>query len=564
MSLLDLPTEIGTLIFTYLDIKSKINVYSVNELKEFFAPCLMRKVNISRSTVASVNTLSSSVLQDFAVNIQDLNLSGIQDLTADKLTPYLQRCTNLKTLDVTFTRIFLSDVEHICCNSLKNISINYFKWPRKHANNDEVWKKVSDIFKRQKFEYVHFVVLEFYDSESPLKFMEDIPMTKYFKITLADNYRDYSETDEYYESVNVEESIDINFERLCYIFRDCRVSHKTSRSLKGVSNLDYKKIEYIFIMYLETIYIYVSPIFSGMFSLCCSDLTINIYSHLPLDFILDGNIIFKAWNKAVTVFNEDFFKNVLNELTDYFPTYFCMHTKLPMNITAAPSHWYCIDSCDTFNEILDDLPENVTLTDFCRKGSVVRWNRLVTLKSELKSLKNITFLSLSNICAKGDFFAHIFSQCKRLYTIDVYIENRGRPSSYSSCTLSLFNSMHLTKCLKNLKLTLEDIEYGMVFDSISQCPSLENVHICEYQRVLADYEADEDNVSLLIEKCCNLYSLFIEADMDPEALTMLMGALRNAAQNLEKDHLCVEVCDCYGGWNPFADVFNPSPLRITE
>lgn len=564
MNILDLPVEIGNLILSYLDTKSKISVYSIFEFRQFYAPCLLRKFDISRSSVASMKTLTLDIFQDFAANIQELNLSGIADLTVDKLVHHIQQCTNLKTLDVTFTSIYLSDLAELCTEYLKNISINFFKWPRKNKS-DDVWRKTLNIFKRQQFERVHFVVLEFFDSDSPLIFLKDVPRTKHLKITVADNYRDLWEIDEEDIPSDVEGPIDINFTNLFYIFRDCRVTHKSSRSLRGVSNLDYKQIEYIFIMYLEKIYIYVSPVFSRIFALNCTDLQIEICTFLPLDFLLDGNIIFKAWNKSNTDFNDDFFECLLKELTDYFPTYMCMHKRLQMKVTEAPSNWYCIDSCEGFERILDNLPEKVTLTDFCRReGTVLRCNRPITLVSESKTLKNITYLRLSNICLKEDFFATLFVQCKNLYTLDVYIEKRGRLGTYRGSSLSLSNSIYLTKSLKNIKLTSEDIEYEMIFASLCQCPTLENIHICEYERTVADDEIDVQNILLLIEKCNDLYSLFIEADMSPESLTILMAPLRAAAQNLQRDHLCIEVCDSYGGWNPFADVFNPSPLHILD
>lgn len=69
---------------------------------------------------------------------------------------------------------------------------------------------------------------------------------------------------------------------------------------------------------------------------------------------------------------------------------------------------------------------------------------------------------------------------------------------------------------------------------------------------------------LFIEMCTDLYSLFIESDMPAEQLTLLMAPLRVTAQKLHRSHLRIEVCDCYRGWNPFVDVFNPSPLHILD
>ncbi|XP_028178413.1 uncharacterized protein LOC114365903 [Ostrinia furnacalis] len=565
MNFLDLPIEVGILILNYLDTKSKINAYnSCSGIREFFAPCHVKRLALSRSVIATARTFCHALFVDMGHHIRELNLSGVPDLTARTLKPHISNFIHLRTLDITFTDIYLPDLIEICPRYLKNLAVNFFKCPRR-SRRDMVWDKCKELFKTKEFTSIHFVVFEFLDSDTPLMFLDGISLIQDLLVTVADNFRDFWDIEEVDVPFNHIDHYTINFSKLSYVFRDCRVTHKTAKCLRGVANLNFEQIEYIYIMYLEKIVVYVSPVFKSIFLVNCSDLRVETSSFLPLDFMLDGNIIFKAWNKRTTKFDEQFMKNVILELQDYFPSYICMHGRIKMKITNAPSDWYCIDACEGFEKLIDDLPEKVTLTDFCRKdGAVIRCNRPIRLTSNSKTLNNLTFLRLSNICIREDFFQILFSQCSKLETLDIYAEKRGRLGVFRGYTASLSKSIDLAERLKNVKMTSEDIEYETLFGTLSRCSTLENVHICEYERALGDHEIDVTSMLSMIERCGGLYSLFIEADMSPEQLTLLMSPLRQAAQARARDHLRIEVCDCYRGWNPFVDVFNPSPLHILD
>lgn len=558
MNFLNLPVELGVIIFNYLDTATKINVYnSCGEIRDYFASgfCHLENVVLSKSTLATVKTLNDSLFINLGEHIRDLNLSGVQDLTVENLQPHINRFVNLKFLDITFTNIYLSDIAKVCPQNLKHIAINFFKCFSNYSN-ESVNITCRQVFHERRFEAVHFVVFEFNVSASPLLFLKGIPPIKNLKLTVSDNYKDFVDLSRHQNCSTSQ--IDVNFDKLTFVFRDCAVTHKMSRQLDGVSRLDFSQLEYIFIMYLEKIVIYVSPVFSNIFTVNCNDLKVEISSYLPQNFMLDGNIIFKAWNKLTTTFDDNFFSKLLLEFKDYFPTYVCMHSKTKIKIMNSPSNWYCIDNCDRFEKKLEDLPENVTLTDFCRRDGVVMRCRLpISISKDSKSLSHLTFLRVNNIPLRKDFFTHLFNGCPKLATLDLYVEKHGMIRAY---TQSLDKSFHLAK-LKNFMLTSEDIEYEIIFDILSRCLTLENVHICEYERTSND-DVTVNNIIMFIENCVKLYSLFIEADMSGEGLTMMMAPLRITAQQLGRDYLCIDVCESYCGWNPFVDVFNPSPLHI--
>ncbi|XP_021185204.2 uncharacterized protein LOC110372648 [Helicoverpa armigera] len=566
MNFLDLPVEVGVIIFNYLDTKTKIDVYNSSvHIREYFASgwCHLKNVILSRSTLATVKTLNDKLFVNLAEHISCLNLSGVQDLTVQNLKPHISRFVNLKSLDLTFTNIYLSDIGEVCPKTVRNIGINFFKCPSSYKN-ERINEKCREIFKERQFKAIHFVIFEFIVSASPLKFLNGVPLVQDLKLTVSDNYKDFFDLSHHETSYSNPYEIETNFSKLTYLFRDCAVTHKMSAQLDGISRLNFNQLEYIFVMYLEKIAIYVSPIFSSIFPIQnymnhCNDFKLEISSYLPQNFMLDGNIIFKAWNKATTTFDDVFFKKLMLELKDYFPTYICMHNQTKMQIVKGPSNWYCIDSCENFEKKLDYVPEMVTLTDFCRRdGVVMRCRRPISLCKESKTIRHLTFLRINNIPLRKDFFTHLFTACPKLVTLDIYVEKHGMIRGY---TQSLSKAIHLAK-LKNFMLTSEDVEYEIIFEILSHCISLENVHICEYERAANDDEVVTANIVKFIEQCVNLYSLFIEADMSGEGLTMLMAPLRVTAQTLERNHLCIEVCESYCGWNPFVDVFNPSPLHI--
>lgn len=560
MDFLNLPVEIGSKIFDYLDIKSKINVYnSCNELKEYFAIwCKIKHVVLSRSTLATVKTLEEKLFYDLGEQITELNLSGVPDLTALNLKPHIPRFVRLKYLDVTYTDIYLGDITEICPPNLKRIGINFFKCINNY-NYDRITQESEAVFIDRQIEAVHFIVLELSLSASPFKFLKDVNSIKDLKLTITDNYREFlsisNNEENGSEGANL---IDINFDKLNFIARDCAVSHKLSKYLTGITHLNFKQLEFIFLMYLERIEIYVSPLFAKLFAVPCSCLKVEVTTSLPLSFMLDGNIVFKAWNKQTCSFDEPFFENLKEELKDYLPTYFCMHRNYCMKIADVPSTWFCIDKCVNIEKV-PNLPDKVTLTDFCRcDGAIIESRYPIGISKTSNALQNLTYLGINNISIRSMFFRVLFQQCPKLVTLNVYVENPGIVQTYMQ---SLSQAMHLAK-LKNFYLCSEDVQYEIIFKILSRCSTLENVHVCEYEREINNEDVELGNILRFLQKSVNLYSLFIEADMSAEGLTMMMGPLKTMVQRLGRNYLYIEVCQSHCGWNPFADVFSPSPLHI--
>uniref|UniRef100_A0A2H1VHG5 SFRICE_019916 n=1 Tax=Spodoptera frugiperda TaxID=7108 RepID=A0A2H1VHG5_SPOFR len=565
MNFLEFPVEIGVTIFNYLDTKTKINVYNCSEqIKEYFALgcCFLTNIVLSRSTLATVKTLNEKLFLDLAEYIRNLNLSGVQDLTVQNLKPHIHRFVNLKSLDITFTNIYLTDIEEVCPAKVKNIGINFFRCPSSYRN-DSNKVRCRNTFKERQFEAVHLVVFEYIVTACPLLFLKGLPMIKKLKVTISGsgNMSDvYADVGDLLLSINDRYEIEPNFNQLTYQLNVLASPHRLSKQLEGVSRLIFSQLEYICIRHLTKIDIYVSPIFINLFTICCTGVEVTVSPDLPPNFTMGGYVVFKAWNKATTKFDKKFFDKVLLELKDYFPTYVCMHNQTRMQLTNAPSSWFCIDHCVNFEKKISDLPEKVTLTDFCRlDGEIMRGRMPISLSWKSEVTHRLTFLSINNILLRRDFFVNLFTVCPKLVTLDVYIENE----MIRDYTKFLSRAIHLAK-LKNFMLISDDIDYNKVFSILSKCTSLENVHIRERERVANREDVTTANIVVFIQKCVNLYSLFIEADMTGEGLTMLMAPLRIQAQMLGRDYLCIEVCESYSGWNPFQDVFNPSPLQITN
>ncbi|XP_022834834.1 uncharacterized protein LOC111362391 [Spodoptera litura] len=566
MNFLDFPVEVGVTIFNYLDTKTKINVYNCSDqIKEYFALgcCFLTNIVLSRSTLATIKTLNEKLFLDLAEYMRNLNLSGVQDLTVQNLKPHIHRFVNLRSLDITFTNIYLSDIDEVCPTKVKNIGINFFRCPSSYMN-DSISIKCRNTFKERQFEAVHLVVFEYIVTACPLLFLKGLPMVKKLKVTISGsgNLSEFY-VDEGYLLSSINDpsyKIEPNFNQLTYQLNVLASPHKLSKQLEGVSRLIFSHLEYICIRHLMKIDIYVSPVLANLFTICCTGIELTVSPDLPANFMMSGYMVFKAWNKATTTFDGKFFDDVLLELKDYFPTYVCMHDQTRMQITNAPSAWFCIDYCVNFEKKIRDLPEKVTLTDFCRRdGETVRCRLPISLSWKSETTQHLTFLSINNILLRRDFFVNLFTACPKLVTLDVYIENE----MIREYTKFLSRGIHLAK-LKNFMLISDDIEYNKVFEILCNCTSLENVHIRERERVADNEDVVTDNIVVFIQRCVNLYSLFIEAEMTGEGLTMLMAPLRVEAQTLGRDYLCIEVCESYSGWNPFEDVFNPSPLQITN
>lgn len=422
MNLLDLPVELGILILDYLDLDAKANLYdAIDVFKKYFAPTHVRKVNFSHSSQCAPLLLQRRIFKDLSINVKELNLSCVPNITTQNVKCHLERMNNLEILDLTFTDVYLPEFIDICPNTVKDISVNFFKFPILTEPN--IWDKCKRFFS-EKFKKVHIVVFKLFDSDGPLIFLEQVKRLIEIKVTVTDNYKNFGTVPEGW-LVPLKYNIEPECDKLSYYIKDCKITHRTARCLKGVINLNFDKYEYIFIMYLERIVVYVSPVFKDLFAEVCSDFKLKVRMKLPRNFILDGNIIFKAWNKETTVFDEKFFENIAIEYKDMFPTFLCMHSGVNLKIINAKSDWLCIDSCQDFDKMMEDVPSKITLTNFCRRaGNVLRNDNSITLNPEYSmALRNITFLRLSNVFVDDIFFFNLFLSCKDLNTLDIHMEN---------------------------------------------------------------------------------------------------------------------------------------------
>nr|XP_034836962.1 uncharacterized protein LOC117993288 [Maniola hyperantus] len=536
MNLTNLPPEIWTIVINYLDTKSKVSLYNTSlKVRGFFKP-------------------------NVAKYVLDLNLSGVPDITAETLQLYMKNFENLITLDVTFTTIYLSDLEKICPKTLRNISINFFKCPTGCYMFREKWDCAKQVFIEHQFINVRFIVFDFKDSHFPLLFLNELPRIEHFEVDVIDTEK-YFKRRYYYSFDDSEKLTNMNFSKLRYLFRNCDAG-----TLKKLLNIDFKQVEYIFMMYSKTIVVYVSPLFKHFFpQTCCYSpiVTVKVKNVPPNSVLIQDNAIFHAWHKSTNTFEEKFLKSILEDYIDCFPIYICMHYNMcKRNIINVSTNWYCLDECNGFEKILEHNPEKVTFTNYCRKYKVIRSVNLSKF-NEWERIRNINYLRISNLYFEKDFILHLFINCKRIVTLDIY--NCNPKINFRDYNMTLLsNAMEQACCLKNFKLN-RCVDYSDLFEALSKCQSLENIYICDFDVRALDYiDVNPSKISLLLENCKNMYSLFIETDISPHTSRVLRSKIHEVAQRLELFHLFVDVNCSHKAIYPFDDVFNPSPLRIRD
>ncbi|XP_045761328.1 uncharacterized protein LOC123864746 [Maniola jurtina] len=425
MNLINLPPEIWITVINYLDTKSKLNLYNTSlKVRGFFVPINFKNISLSRSTLATIRSLKLDLFLDVAKHVHELNLSGVPDITPAALEPCMKNFKNLITLDVTFTSICLSDLGKICPKTLRNIHINFFKRPKTcYVEFREKWDCAKQVFTEQQFINVHFIVFHFMSSFFPLLFLNELPRIEYLKVDVMDAHKYYLEGEYYPEKLT-----NINFSRLRYSFYNCHAA------LKQQLQIDFEKVEYICMTYSKKIVIYVSPIFKHLFP-NNSILTVKVKNILPSS-VIQENAIFHAWNKSTTTFDEKLFKSILEDYKDCFPMYICMHNILRRDKINVSTNWYCLDESNSFEKIVKYNAKKVTCTDKMTIPTLIKFD-------EWDRIRNITFLRISNLYFGEDSILLLFSNCKRIVTLDIY-------NYYNPTNSSLDYMTPLSKAMEHL------------------------------------------------------------------------------------------------------------------
>ncbi|XP_050681309.1 uncharacterized protein LOC126976773 [Leptidea sinapis] len=551
-----LPTEILINIFQYLDFKSIYNLYlSCDKFRSVIVLFgIGKKCDMSQNTMASVRFLNTKFMKEISPFIQELNLFGVGDLNKTALTFAVKRMKCLKVLNVGFTKICIPDMILICkkCPAIENITINFCSAVKKAEKS--VLMECQNVFSQMKF--VHFIgdVLNKYSIRLATCILNKAALIK-LQITATEGTLEdvFVTTPINYNGLLIFQELHLDFlnpdPRLRYESPLRQISY-----LSKISNLG--SFEYIHIyrqqchknMYM----VYGTPLFANFFkdyfNLSFSDVNIMITEYVP-------NARFKYWQKDKIKFDDKFFKTLYLELKSYLPYEIdgAIHRseaqKYDMFYTYPLNHKTTRTCEECYEPIVKKLKNRSSqlISYKLDYDSVFIDNKkinlklyfdnniheVVTISSESNYLTKLTSLSITgHVKYSADFFNVLFRCCLCLDTFDY----DGSPIPYIK---SIVRSVPLSKSLKNIRLREKRLDLNFIFLFLSQCSSLENVHLCDLCSLIS---INVKEPYAFFENCKNLYCCkIIYTKLCDDSCNKLRKILNKTKIKLCKHYISVEV-----------------------
>lgn len=575
-SIEDLPEDIIFIIVKLLDLKSIINLYeaSVYLGKILSLPGVVREWPMSLNSMATVQSLKLNFFKDIACHLQEINMCGVIDVCKTTVMPALRRLKNLKTLDVSYTDIDLLDFFDMydACPTIKNVCINFSFRNAGHKLAQSLILKGQNVF--EKMENVHFVGTTFnllyVDIAKYILQKANLNKLKYTIIHKADYGR--IECEGHYKGT-------VKFKQLFIYFMNVDGNYGNFRNIPVFSNFNLANFEFIIIynrvVILEEIEVYVTPIFTDFFQ---NMFRITAKSLSAFNNNLTGNMGILMFNKESNRFDNKFFASLYKRLKNCFPVYFQSESHTPVSDYFNWFYTYPTMSLSVNNNkiasniqfkkkrvanpslILDYDAIFKNKTRF--KLSISFTDNLghpVALSPSCDFLSKITFLSLSgNVRYSVEFFNVLFRCCSNLETLDIVAP------SISPCVSPVSRSVALSKTLKNLRLIDKRFDFNTFFQSLSQCKTLENIHVL-------DRSSENTNLAdprMLFKNCDNLYCVCIKACMSNETKRKMNRIFSNAKSSLKKYQLDIRLCQIYMSpehdqfyYDQYMDVFNVYPIK---
>ncbi|KAG7310633.1 hypothetical protein JYU34_003429 [Plutella xylostella] len=586
MNLIELPEDVLIIILKELDYRSQ---YNLSETCSYFQRIMcyrgiVTKCDISRSTLATIHSFKLDLFHQVAENLQELILCAVPDLTKTALQPVIKKLKCLKSLDVTYTNISILDMVdiHKLCSTIKNLSIN-FTFGKSAVIAEQTLLKCTKML--SKLENLSFVgsSQNLMFSLLPLYLLSEAQSLHDVKFTAIDcDHTSYTlpEFREIFMCCNLS----------IYLFD--WLEKKTNRTYNYyVYNFlylfkDLEDFEFIMIKRDEnskTCQFYASDVFKPFVKehFPEEDPKTPILQEKMEDFTqkrLLGNVIMMFFDKSQTTFDADFFAHLLKQIKEYFPDHYnCPVNKLKditdgnewsyINVTSAADLHQKTLGCRNFNEPEPLLKKTRTAASSyeLQFDSMIKDKHTIKLSINFEFIVNpislspasdflskVTFLSLTGQAIyASDFFKVLFQGAHRLETLNV------EPASLNQCLCSSLIARSLKFCssLRNFKLVEKCIQYKTMMEGLSECPWLENIHLSDH----AGRPTDLGDVSLLIEKCSNMYSLYLQAPITDSTRKKLLKTMNQAKVKYNRPYLSIEVDDTGSGcrrYGPFIDVFN--------
>ncbi|XP_023951680.1 uncharacterized protein LOC112055723 [Bicyclus anynana] len=583
--LLNLPDEIIILIIKMLDIKSLNNLYIACERVQNIISTfgVIKKCNLSLHVVAKPETFKLPFFKEISRHLQELNVCGMFNLYKTVFMPVVKKLHCLKTLDVTYTNISITDLVHIhdVCPTIKDVSIN-FSFGKPYTKLQEVVLNQSNIKQYQKmfknFENVHFV------GNLHIMLYSQLPslilgkaMLKNIKFTIIDcdpTHSALSSPDVLcFENFTVcISSTKIQMSAACMMHHFANQhgdfqSHGCMNQMSPFDVFSFDHYESIIIIRKHCLtkpICYVTPIFEKFFSKHILHLILNIEFNITRNFDIDlsGNVCIMLWNKSLTKFDDIFFSNLWCKLRPIFPCYFDALTDIAVpndfNLyVTIPQDTQLCPHCPTMNGKKRRTGPPICVLDFdtafkekskCQLALMFENNIkcTVNLSSQTDYLRKLTYLSLSgHIRYHLDFFKILFTCCQNLVTLSV------KANSCCSCHAAISRSLPLNKSIRNIQLIDRSIDFEALFSSMSQCKLLENIHILD----ISD-NANFSSPSDVLKQCVNLYCMYLYLYASWSDRRKYTNIIKQATSSKQKDTVIKLFTNTYLLCDPYSDVFS--------
>ncbi|XP_028156212.1 uncharacterized protein LOC114349839 [Ostrinia furnacalis] len=574
MIISDLPEEVILIILRQLDLISLIKLYDASDdilRKVLTLPCAIKEWHMSLSCLATVQTFKCNLFKDAAHHLQVLNLCSVKDLRKTNIIPVLKRMKNLKSLDVSYTEIKFLDFfdMHDACPTINSLCINYSFEKGKVTFSESQVLRGQDVF--EKMENLHLIgnAVNLLYTNVPGYFLQKANLNT-LKCTIINEPTGYVECDGEFDGI-------IKFKQFFVYFMNLELSYGPYYGMSMFNMLIKEHYEFI-IMYnritLDDVIVYATPVFEEFFK---EKFNIKIRGMPQYNNQLTGNMAVLIFKKEDTCFNNTFFSNLFHRLKDCFPVYFEYGSKNPVpdnfnwyytTPTVPPIGDFIVEEPYEFKKKRIGIPNFILNLDEPLKSKnkvqltvsfLLNYVTPITLTPSCDFLSKLTFLSLAGTVRYSvEFFNVLFRCCANLETLDIVA------SSVSPCVSSISRSVPLSKTLKNLRLTDRRFDYNTFFQSLSQCKTLENIHVL-------DRSSETTNLadpSTLIRNCKNLYSICLQACMSTATKKRMISVFNNAKSSMNMHHLDIKLCQIFLShdvegfeYEPFIHVFNVYPIK---
>ncbi|XP_045522507.1 uncharacterized protein LOC123713063 [Pieris brassicae] len=569
-NLLTLPEEILILIIKQLDLASVNNLYNTCRRTRDVI-CLfkvMKKCYMSCNRMASAHILQLPFFKDISPFIVNLNLACVSNLNKTLLLSAIRRLKCLTTINVSYTNISIIDFLQIYknCSTIIDVTLDSIFDKKNVKTLQDVPRNIllmcQDVF--EKFKSIHFIgsLLNLVYNTYTLFMLQK---TKNIKLKFS-----ISPLHNVLYTRFACDLVPISFDEIVIS------SVNTEHDIESLNNPHFPhhidKYEYFLLTMSKSCetQIYCTSLFRDFiknnYNKDPGSLT-SLCEHYP-----SYKAVFLFWNKETNVFNEGFFSCLQRHLQPYFVyciditknqlvphnyDRFYIKYEDPLMENPANSHDRIEPSCKKIrlgqpNIVIDydDIfkeKERIMLSIYFNYSSK---QNPIALSPSSNFLTKLTYLSLTgSIPYSSEFFNVLFRCCLQLETLN-YEDNFS-----VNYIKSIARSIPLSKSIKNVRLLGKRIDHRTLIMFLSQCSSLENVHIVE----LSKENFENNDYRLMFQKCKNLYCLYLYARISENNRNKQLMTLNRAKVKSQQHHISVKVInvDLHGALhsNPFSYLF---------